>query len=134
MSHQVFISYSTKDHQAAMALCSGLENEKISCWIAPRDVTVGFSWAQETSDAIAGARIFIIIFSTDYNASKQAAKEVEFAVSNNLNIIPVKIEDAQPAGAMAYYLAGVQFFDCISADIQSRIGELKTIIENALSA
>jgi hypothetical protein len=36
--HDVFISYSSKDKTVADSVCAKLEQEKISCWIAPRDI------------------------------------------------------------------------------------------------
>jgi len=45
MAHDVFISYSSKDKSVADAVCATLEGRKIRCWIAPRDVSPGDSWA-----------------------------------------------------------------------------------------
>ncbi len=37
MAHEVFISHSSKDKLTADALCHALEQNGVSCWIAPRD-------------------------------------------------------------------------------------------------
>lgn len=37
----VFISYSSKDKSVADAVCHVLEENKIACWISPRDVIAG---------------------------------------------------------------------------------------------
>ena len=47
MSHHVFISYASKNKQLADALCHTLEQHRISCWIAPRDVLPGEPYARE---------------------------------------------------------------------------------------
>ncbi len=49
MAKHVFISHSTKDKQWADQLCSSLETVGISCWIAPRDIQPGQSWAGHES-------------------------------------------------------------------------------------
>ncbi len=47
MAHHVFISYASKNKQLADALCHTLEQHRISCWIAPRDVLPGEPYARE---------------------------------------------------------------------------------------
>jgi hypothetical protein len=39
--YDIFISYSSIDKAAADTVCSVLEKNGISCWIAPRDITPG---------------------------------------------------------------------------------------------
>lgn len=41
MAHDVFISHSAKDKEAAHGLCAGLEARGLRCWIAPRDIVPG---------------------------------------------------------------------------------------------
>ena len=52
MAHDVFISYSVKDKNVADAVCANLEAGGIRCWIAPRDVGTGGTWAEEIVQAI----------------------------------------------------------------------------------
>ncbi len=47
MAHDVFISYSNRDSQIANAICHMLEEVRIKCWIAPRDIRPGEIWADE---------------------------------------------------------------------------------------
>jgi TPR repeat protein len=47
MAREVFISHSSLDKPAADAVCSALENTAIRCWIAPRDLQPGRSFAAE---------------------------------------------------------------------------------------
>ena len=41
MEHEVFISYSSKNKNAAVAICHILEENEIKCWMAPRDIPPG---------------------------------------------------------------------------------------------
>ena len=41
MSHDIFVSYSSKDKAVADAIVSALENSGLRCWVAPRDVKPG---------------------------------------------------------------------------------------------
>ena len=57
MAHDVFISYASSDKVVADAVCSQLESlHRIRCWIAPRDVTPGASWAESIIDALDGSK------------------------------------------------------------------------------
>ena len=67
MAHDVFISYSSKDKNTANAVCPKLENQKIRCWIAPRDVPAGQSWAGSIIDAINESKVFVLVFSDGSN-------------------------------------------------------------------
>ena len=71
MAHDVFISHSVKDKPIADAMCALLESEGIRCWIAPRDVTPGMEWGKCIIDAIRHARIMVLVFTANANASQQ---------------------------------------------------------------
>lgn len=45
MAHDVFISHSSKDKSVADAVCSMLEQHRVRCWIAPRNVIPGKNYA-----------------------------------------------------------------------------------------
>jgi hypothetical protein len=38
---KVFLSYSSKDHKTASAICGALESRGNSCWMSSRDVMPG---------------------------------------------------------------------------------------------
>ncbi len=124
MKHEVFISYSTKDKQMANAVCHYLEQEKIRCWIAPRDVKPGANFAAEIVDAIPQSKIMLLILSKSSNSSKQVLREMEIAVNNDLVVIPLRIEDIVPTGSMSYYLSTTQWIDIIDGEIDSRLNIL----------
>ncbi|MCJ7625258.1 MAG: toll/interleukin-1 receptor domain-containing protein [Anaerolineaceae bacterium] len=44
MSHDIFISYSSKDKIIADAAVAALEKNDIRCWYAPRDISPGAEW------------------------------------------------------------------------------------------
>ena len=43
MTHDIFISYSSAQSDAAQAVCHLLEQHDIKCWMAPRNLTGGAS-------------------------------------------------------------------------------------------
>lgn len=132
MAHQVFISYSDKDKQMANAVCHYLEQEKIRCWMAPRDVKLGANFAGEIADAIPKSKVLLIILSTSSNSSKQVLRELELAINNDLIVIPIRIEDIIPTGGMSYYLSTMQWIDIIDKEIDSKLSLLTNRIKSIL--
>ena len=79
MARDVFICHSTEDRAAANALVAGLEAERISCWIAPRNIMPGADYAQAIVAAIAEARALVLVFSGHANTSPHVGREVNHA-------------------------------------------------------
>ena len=101
----VFISYSSKDRQAAFAACAILESRGITCWIAPRNIPPGTTWAEAIIDAMRESRVMVLIFSAHANESVQIKREVERAVAKGMPIIPVRLEGVMPQKALEYYIS-----------------------------
>lgn len=129
MSKNVFISYSNSDKNIAYALCSKLESNNIKCWIAPRDIRAGSTWASAIVHGIDASNVFLLIFSNNSNNSDQVLREVERAVSKKLIIIPVRIEDILPTGAMEYYLSAVHWLDLFSPQIDEELEKLVRLVK-----
>lgn len=134
MAHDVFISYSIKDRLLADALCHTLEEDRLRCWIAPRDISPGGSWAGEIAEAIPKSKIMILVFSSNSNASKQVLREVELAISSDIAIIPMKIEDVMPTGGMKYYLSTTHWIDAVGVKFENRATSLSKRIQAMLAA
>ena len=109
MAHDVFISYSSKDKTAADALCATFEAQGISCWIAPRNIAYGSDYGEAIVDGINESRVMVLVFSSHANTSPHIKREVDRAVSKNLTIIPIRIEDVA-LGCAAALVAGALFW------------------------
>ena len=84
VSHDIFISYSSKDRLIADAICHGLEVSQIRCWIAPRDVLPGIQYGEALIEALNSSRIFLQVLSGHSNSSPQVLREVERAARKKL--------------------------------------------------
>jgi hypothetical protein len=124
MEFDVFISYSSKDKAIADAVCSRLEAGGIRCWIAPRDVIPGRSYGEAIIEAIRQARVMVLVFSANANASNHIAKEVERAVSNGLAILPFRIEDVMPGKSLDYFIGSVHWLDAMTPPLEKHLEEL----------
>ena len=59
-STYVFISYASQDAAVAQRLCAALEAARLPCWIAPRDVRAGASYAAAIVQAINSCRMLVL--------------------------------------------------------------------------
>jgi hypothetical protein len=120
----VFISYSSKDKTVADATCAAIESAGFRCWMAPRDITPGMEWGEAIVDAIDNCRVFVLIFSSDANDSPQIHRETERAVNRGVPILPLRIEDIVPTGAMAYFVDDVHWLDAIMPPLEDHLTRL----------
>ena len=128
---EVFISYSTKDTEIALALLETLESYGLDCWIAPRNIPKGAQWAEEIDKAIQNARVFVVIVSSHSVESRQVPKEIALAVSSCESIFPFRIDDTGLQGTFRYYLSDYQFTDATS-DAKQKMIELAEVICSSL--
>jgi hypothetical protein len=114
MAHEVFVSYSQPDQECATELVTRLEQEGLSCWIAPRDIAPSTDWAAEIIDAITNARVMVLIFSSSSNASPQVRREVERAAHKQVSILPFRIENVLPSKSLEYFLSAQHWLDAFA--------------------
>jgi len=124
MAHDVFVSYSTEDKPVADAVVAHLEQEGIRSWIAPRDIVPGSSWGDAIVDAIGGSRVMVLVLSANSNRSRQVIREVERAVASDVIILPFRIENSDPTGAMAYFLGTEHWLDALTPPLEKHIERL----------
>ncbi len=129
MSHDVFISYSTKDKIIADAVCARLEESKIRVWIAPRDVPAGANFAESIINAIDTSKVFVLIWSANTNTSEHILTELNQAFDQGITIIPFRIQDVQPTSAMRYYIGRTHWLDALTLPLEKHIGSLKDTIQ-----
>jgi len=133
MARDVFLSHSSADKATAQAVLEGLESRGIRCWIAPRDIAAGSEYGQEIVEAIKSCRAFVVIFSASANTSPHVRREVERAVSAERTIIPFRIEDVMPTGAMEYALASTHWLDATSAPLAPHVANLVATLGRLLA-
>jgi hypothetical protein len=107
----VFISYTRRDAKFVVALVRLLEAQGLSTW---HDASVrgGADWRDAIVNAIAGARIVVLVYSRAAERSPEVAKELAVAANQKRRIIPIRVEEAVPSGAFLYEMARLNWVDC----------------------
>lgn len=130
MKYDVFISYSSKDATIASEICEMLETNDLTCWIAPRNVVGGKSYAREIIEAITESAVVLFIFSQHSNVSPHVESEIDTAFNQGKIIIPFRIEDTPMSPELSYYLNKNHRIDGIPTPADAFIQLKGSIIQN----
>jgi TIR domain len=128
----IFVSYSQSDREIAMALVASLEAGGLPCWVAPRDVAPGTDWAAEIVDAIAAARVMVLVFSASANTSPQVRREVERAVHRQVSVLPVRVADILPSRSLEYFLSSQHWLDAFPPPMEPHYARLGAYLQTLL--
>jgi hypothetical protein len=124
MAHDVFVSYSSQDQATALAVVNALESNGVRCWMAPRDIRAGDVWAQAIVNAITSARALVLVFSSGANRSGHVASEVDAAIRKGAIVVPLRIENVMPDGALEFHLRSRHWLDALTPDLGRHLGDL----------
>ena len=97
MPKSTFLSHSTKDAARVEEHRQFLEGRGPACWIAPRDIMPGSNWRESIGAALDGCDCVVLFISKSANESAEVYKEIQYAAEIRKPIIPVRLDDIQPA-------------------------------------
>jgi hypothetical protein len=132
MRREVFVSYSQADRDCAYELVARVEANGIPVWIAPRDVAPSADWAAEIIDAIAAARVMVLLLSASSNDSPQVRREVERAVNRQVRVLPFRIDNVLPSKSLEYFLSSQHWLDAFSPPREQHYARLCSALEALL--
>lgn len=109
MEYDIFISYSTKDQRVADMVCGYLEERGLTCFISSRDIPKGVEWPSAIAAALKTSRLFLAVFSNNYNLSMQVNKELTIASKRHIPLLTFKTTEDDFEGTKDYFLSEVNF-------------------------
>ncbi len=104
----VFISYKSEEYDEAEWVRSTLENNGVSCWMAPACIPGGSSYATEIPQAIRNCKVFVLILSEKSQLSKWVPRELDQAINESKIVLPFMLEDCALKDDFNFYLTNVQ--------------------------
>ncbi|MDE6639845.1 MAG: toll/interleukin-1 receptor domain-containing protein [Acetatifactor sp.] len=107
----IFLSHSSTDAATAMEICELLEQNRIECFIAPRNIRSGREYAEEIVNGIDSSTVMVLLMSEAANASPHVLREVERAVSKNIPILVYKLENVELSKSLEYFLMTHQWIN-----------------------
>src|SRR4051812_18590254 len=117
----IFVSYASPDRDVAFRIVSFLEEQGITCWVAPRDVPPGVEYGQAIIDGIGESRALVLILSDESNDSQFVKKEVERAVSKTKPVLPVRIREVTPSGSLEFFISSAQWVDAWKSPMEQHL-------------
>jgi TIR domain len=133
MAPDVFISHSSTDKQMADTICAFLEAKGITCWIAPRNILPGEEWGDSILRGIHGCRVMVLIFSKAANDSGPVRSEVDRAVNARKVLIPFRIENVSPTGAMEFHIGRRHWLDAYTPPMERHLELLVRAVHDILN-
>jgi formylglycine-generating enzyme required for sulfatase activity len=135
-SRDVFISYASdkgdphasRDRQAADRVYKALETEGIHCWVAHRDILPGDDWLESIIAAVEKSQVLVLVFSANANNSKWVKDEVTMALDEDIKIIPFRIDDVSPRGALKILKYRCQWLDAFTPPMEEHIEKLINVV------
>lgn len=104
----VFISYSSMDKKIAYRTRDFLIHNDVQCWMAPDSIPIGSDYASSIPKAIKTCDFFLLILSKNAQESTWVIKELEMAISQNKNVIPLQIDHEDLNDKFTFTLTNVQ--------------------------
>ena len=128
--YDVFISYSSKEFAHAEAVRVTLEENGISCWMAPGCIPGGSNYTKEIPVAIRGCPVFVLILSKNAQDSHWVLKELDSAVSHGKVILPFMLENFALSDEFSFLLSGTQWYSAYldaDAELEKMVARIKSI-------
>ena len=130
---EVFISYSSVNKDVADALVSNFEQHGVKCWYAPRDIMPGQEWVTAINDAIKACKVFILVYTSNSNMSRQVANEVALAFNSGKTLVPFRLSEDEMSAELAYYLMRVHWMDAVNPPLGKNIEKLREYSEKIIN-
>ena len=123
MDHDVFISYSSQDMEAAQAICHVLEQNEIRCWMAPRNIPPGSDYGDVIDDAIKSCKAVVVLFSETAATSQWVKGELNIAFEEQKTIIPFRLDKTPLKGQNRVMLNKTHWIDAYP-DYKTKFNDL----------
>jgi hypothetical protein len=130
MSHDVFISFASKDEEVAGKIHSHLQDRGIDCFWC-KDLPGGAKYVTELGRAIRESKALLLVFSSAADSSDSVINEVTIAHNNRIPRIPLRLENVLPVN-LEYVLANSLFFDVFPKPLDYYLPQLVAYIRKLL--
>jgi hypothetical protein len=123
-AYSAFISYASENREKAEEICASLERRGLVCWMAPRDIRAGREYADEIIHGLERSAAVVLVLSEAANTSVFVLREIERAVSKDINVVPVRIEEVTPSPGLELFISGTHWMDVWRGDWDDHMDRL----------
>ena len=115
--YDLFFCYSRQDAKIVRQAYQYLTNAGYRCWMDMDGIASGTVYPDVILSAIQQSKCLLFFSSEHSNNSEWATKEVEYAITRKVKVIPIRIDDAPYSDRILLDLAGIDYY---SSDFQRR--------------
>ena len=131
----VFISYSSKNQEAADSIHRILEKNGIQSWMAPGDIPVGEEYPEVIDGAIENCACLLLLLTNNAQNSNWVPKEVERAISYGKRVFPLKLEDVELNKTFKLLISSnhgisLSSLDEAAPEMQRVLRDLKAVVQD----
>jgi len=126
-AEDVFVSYSREDNDKVLELTAKLRAAGVPLWMDVRSIDGAAMWGEEIVNALAKAKVLLLLVTESAVRSHNVTKEVLLASERKGHILPVHLEPTQIPPSLKYPLAGIQHIEFFHGDPDEN---LRTIIRS----
>ncbi|MDO6639365.1 toll/interleukin-1 receptor domain-containing protein [Shewanella sp. 5_MG-2023] len=138
---KIFVSYSTKDNDAANKIVEGIKLAGHDVWFAPDKILGGDNYAENIEQGIEQSELFVLLASKHaignkelkLEGSEEVANEIQLAKKHGLKIVPLKLDNSLIVGASGgnnYHFIRKQWID-VAAALES--GDFDSVVEQIVT-
>ncbi|MBN2863608.1 MAG: hypothetical protein JXN62_10625, partial [Bacteroidales bacterium] len=86
-------------------------------------------FAEAIIDGIKSSKLFLLVYTSSSNNSKQVIREVDRAVHFGLQVINLRLEDVPMSKQLDYYLSSVHWLDAKTPPLEEHIKKLSGVVK-----
>ncbi|MBI1347706.1 TIR domain-containing protein [bacterium] len=132
-SYDVFVSHSSRDAEIAQLIVQELERQGWKCWVAPRDIAPGTTWAAAIVQGLDQSRVMVLVYSPAADQSQQVLREIQRAVTRNMPILPFRLQDFAMSQEMQYFLGTTHWLNAYPPPLPLRVNQLAEAVRGLLN-
>lgn len=129
----IFISYSTKNYDDACIIKRVLIKNGFSVFMAPDSIPAGSNYTKEIPRAIQACKVFLLLFSSQAQASIWVPAEVETAFKNQKLIMPFVLENCPVSEDFDFLLSRsqrIEAYEKKTEALENMVATLKQVLGN----
>jgi len=126
--HSVYISCAGEDQRSADIIQSAIEKCGIRCE-STTGISSGGDLSMYTETAIERSSVFIVVYSRHANASSALTREIEYAASRDIFLLPFRIEDTPMSQELEFYLSTYHWLNAVGVSPDNVLNELVVRVE-----
>ncbi len=128
-TEDVFVSYSRQDNEKVLALTGKLREAGVGLWMDVRNIDGAAMWGEEIVNALAKAKVLLLLVSRTSVSSQNVVKEVLLASERKSHILPIDLEPTEIPSGLKYALAGIQHIEYFRGDPDEQLRSILRSLE-----